>query len=356
MIVKQQLFVVNLITILTLVLLNPTVAMACTRAVYLGPENTVLTGRSMDWVKTAGSNLWVFPRGMQRDGAAGPNSMRWQSMYGSIVTSFFDAASVDGINEKGLVINVLYLAESIYPTPTKNDKRKAMSIAAWGQYVLDNFTTVNQAVTELSKEPFYVIAVQTPDGYPGNGHLAISDPSGDSAIFEYVDGKLIIHHDRKYQVMTNSPTFDQQLAINSYWGSVGGETFLPGTSRAADRFVRASYYTSNLPQTADPVMSIAGVFSVIRNASAPFGVGDAAKPNISATLWRSLADQKAMVYYYESTTSPNIFWIEAKDIDFGAKDSSKLAVDNGQIYTGNAAKQFATAAPFKFLEAKPVTN
>ncbi len=356
MIVNQKLLIVNLITTMALGLLAPTTAIACTRAVYLGPQNTVLTGRSMDWVKTAGSNLWIFPRNMQRDGAAGPNSMKWQSKYGSIVTSFFDAATVDGMNEKGLVINVLYLAESIYPTPAKNDKRKAMSIAAWGQYVLDNFTTVNEAVDALSKEQFYVVLVNTPDGHPGTGHLAISDPSGDSAIFEYVDGKLIIHHDRKYQVMTNSPTFDQQLAINSYWQDVGGSTFLPGTSRAADRFVRASYFNAHLPQTADPIMAIAGMFSVIRNASAPFGVGDATKPNIAATLWRTLSDQKAMVYYYESTTSPDIFWIEAKDIDFGAKDSSKLAVDNGQIYSGNAAKQFVTAAPFKFLEAASSKN
>lgn len=349
----KKLFVVNFITTLTLGLLSSTAAIACTRAVYLGPENTVLTGRSMDWVKTVGSNIWVFPRGMQRDGAAGPNSIKWQSQYGSIVTSFFDAASVDGINEKGLVINVLYLVESVYPTPTKNDKRKPMSIAAWGQYVLDNFSTVNQAVTELSKEPFYIIAIKTPDGYPGNGHLAISDPSGDSAIFEYVDGKLVIHHDRKYQIMTNSPTFDKQLAIDAYWQGIGGETFLPGTSRAADRFVRATYFTGNLPQTADPIMSLAGIFSVMRNVSAPFGVGDPSRPNISATLWRSVSDQKSLVYYFESTTSPDIFWIEAKDIDFGAKDSSKLAIDNGQIYAGNAAKQFVTAAPFKFLEATP---
>lgn len=350
---SQRSFIVNLVTIFAVGLLSSTAAIACTRAVYLGPENTVLTGRSMDWVKTAGSNIWIFPRGMQRDGAAGPNSMQWQSKYGSIVTSFFDAASVDGMNEKGLVINVLYLAESIYPTPTKNDKRKPMSIAAWGQYVLDNFTTVNEAVDALAKEPFYIIAVTTPDGHPGNGHLAISDPSGDSAIFEYVNGKLVIHHDRKYQIMTNSPTFDQQLAIDTYWQGIGGSVFLPGTSRAADRFVRASYFNGNLPQTADPKMSIAGMFSVIRNASAPFGVGNATEPNISATLWRSVSDQKAMVYFYESTTSPDIFWIEAKDIDFGAKDSSKLAVDNGEIYMGNAVKQFVAAAPFKFLQATP---
>jgi choloylglycine hydrolase len=47
-------------------------ALACTRAVYLGPEDTVITVRNMDWKTDLGSNLWAFPRGMERDGAAGP--------------------------------------------------------------------------------------------------------------------------------------------------------------------------------------------------------------------------------------------------------------------------------------------
>jgi len=40
---------------------------------------------------------------------------------------------------------------------------------------------------------------------------------------------------------------------------------LPGTNRAADRFVRASYINT-IPKTADPIEGVAAVFSVIRNA------------------------------------------------------------------------------------------
>lgn len=329
-------------------------AIACTRAVYIGPENTVLTGRSMDWSTEVGSNIWVFAAGMKRDGAAGPNSMQWTSKYGSVISTFFDVATVDGMNEKGLVANALYLAESVYPTPTKNDPRKAMSIAAWTQFVLDNYATVDEAVTELSKEPFYVVLVMTPDGHPGTGHLAISDPSGDSAIFEYIDGKLVVHHSKQYQVMTNSPTFDQQLAINKYWQEIGGNTMLPGTSRAADRFVRASYFIGTAPQTAELVQSTAEVFAVIRNASAPFGTASPGEPNIAATLWRTVSDAKNMLYYFESTTTPNVFWIDFKDLKFGpGQPTMKLDVSSGAIYAGNAAKQMQAATPFKFLAATP---
>ena len=73
----------------TIALLPMESAHACTRAVYLGPEDTVITVRSMDWMSDLGSNLWAFPRGMQRDGAAGPTSIRWTSKYGSVIATAY---------------------------------------------------------------------------------------------------------------------------------------------------------------------------------------------------------------------------------------------------------------------------
>jgi choloylglycine hydrolase len=43
----------------------------------------------------------------------------------------------------------------------------------------------------LRKEPFYIVELKLPSGHAGVAHLSISDPSGDSAIFEYVDGKFV---------------------------------------------------------------------------------------------------------------------------------------------------------------------
>ena len=85
---------------------------ACTRVVYQGKGNTVLTGRTMDWKEDSRSNLWIFPRGMQRNGEIGKNPLEWTSKYGSVVTSAYDICSTDGMNEKGLVANLLWLAES----------------------------------------------------------------------------------------------------------------------------------------------------------------------------------------------------------------------------------------------------
>ena len=322
---------------------------ACTRVVYQGKDNTVLTARSMDWKEDTRSNLWIFPRGMKRNGEIGKNPLEWTSKYGSIVASAYDICSTDGMNEKGLVANLLWLAESEYPQ--WDGKKPGLSIAAWVQYILDNFATVDEAVSYVEKGTFEVVSDMMPDGTRmATLHLSISDADGDNAIFEYIGGELKIHHDKSYQVMTNSPVFDQQLALNDYWKNIGGTTFLPGTNRAADRFVRASFYINAIPKVADTRTAVASVFSVIRNTSVPLGITTPNEPNISSTRWRTVSDQNNKVYFIESTIQPNVFWVNLQDVDFSEKAPVKmLDLVSGKTYAGNTAEQFVEAKPFKFL-------
>jgi choloylglycine hydrolase len=302
----------------------------------------------MDWKEDSRSNLWIFPRGMQRNGEIGKNPLKWTSKYGSVIASAYDISSTDGMNEKGLVANLLWLAESAYPE--WDGKKPGLSIAAWVQYMLDSFATVDEAVAEMQKGTFEVVSDMMPDGSRmATLHLSISDATGDNAIFEYINGKLVIHHDRSYQVMTNSPVFDQQLALNDYWKNIGGLTFLPGTNRAADRFVRASYYVNVIPKVEDTRIAIASVFSVIRNTSVPYGISTPNEPNISSTRWRTVADQKNKVYYFESTLYPNVVWVDFKDIDLSEKAPVKmLNLVAGNNFAGNTAKDFVEAKPFVF--------
>ena len=132
---------------------------------------------------------------MARSGVAGPNSVKWTSKYGSLSVSAYEAGIADGMNEKGLVMNGLYLAESNYGKP---DDRPTMSIMAAGQYVLDNFGRVAEAVEGLRGDSFRLIAPTLPKGRGATQHMSLSDPTGDSAIFEWLDGKLVIHHGKEY--------------------------------------------------------------------------------------------------------------------------------------------------------------
>lgn len=335
------------------VLIVAEVAMACTRVVYLG-DNDVITARSMDWKSDVGTNLWILPSNVKRNGMAGPKSIQWTSKYGSVVATGYDISTTDGVNEKGLAANLLWLVESEYPNIEKT-KKPPLSISLWAQYVLDNYATVDEAIRALEKEPFMVVTDQVPgEKRLATLHLSLSDATGDSAIIEYIAGKQVIHHSRKYQVMTNSPTFDQQLALNSYWQQIGGTTMLPGTNRAADRFARASFYINAIPKNATPEHSLASVFSVIRNTSVPFGLNTEEEPNISSTRWRTVVDHKRGLYFFESAVSPNVFWVDLKDINFKDGQTKKLELgpDQAKTYAGKANSSFKMTQPFQFLGIK----
>ncbi len=320
----------------------------CTRIVYQGPKSTIITARSMDWKTEIPANLWVFPRGMERNSQIKPFLKAWKSKYGSVVTSSWDIASSDGMNEAGLAGNLLWLAESKYP---ETDKMKSsLEISLWLQYVLDNFATVEEAVMELQKEEFTVVSFAIPgtDKFT-TIHMSLSDKTGDNAIFEYIDGNLVIHHDMSYVTMTNSPIYEEQLAINTYWKDIPGTVMLPGTNRAADRFVRASYYINAVPKTDDPKIAIPTVFSVIRNASVPYGISSPTEPNISSTRWRTLSDHKRLTYYFENILNPNVVYLNFQNLDFNEmKPVKKLTLENNENYSGEASKHLNDADPFKF--------
>lgn len=326
-------------------------ASACTRVVYLGENQDVITARSMDWQSDIATNLWVLPRGIARNGQAGSDSIHWKAKYGSVVASGFDISTTDGLNEAGLSANLLWLVESEYPA--QRGRKPGLAISLWAQYMLDNFATVAEAVAALEREPYALVT----DDLPGESrqatlHLALSDASGDSAIVEYIGGKQVIHHDRAYQVMTNSPVFNQQLALNTYWQQIGGTVMLPGTNRSADRFARASFYINAIPKSEDPVVALASVFSVIRNVSVPYGITTPDQPNISSTRWRTVADHKRRLYFFESALTPNTFWVDLNKVDF-AVGAQVLKLDLGRdqrnVFAGDALGQFQPSAPFAFL-------
>lgn len=325
---------------------------ACTRVVYEGPDGMIVTGRTMDWKEDPHTNIYIFPRGLERKGAESAATVEWISKYGSVVAAGYDIGICDGMNEKGLVANLLFLPESVYET--ENDTRPVMGLSIWTQYVLDNFATVEEAVEELSKDSFRLDAPDLPNGVKSRLHLAISDATGNNAIIEYLDGHVSIYEGKEYQVLTNSPAYNLQLAINDYWKQVGGLNMLPGTNRSSDRFARASFYINAVAQTPDPEIAIPTVFSVIRNVSVPFGISTPDSPHISSTRWRSVCDQKDLVYYFEKTVPMAVMHVNMHEIDFSKGSGERvLRLTDNKNYEGDVTGDFvASVSPFQFLFGK----
>jgi penicillin V acylase-like amidase (Ntn superfamily) len=200
-----------------------------------------------------------------------------------------------------------------------------------------------------------VIQMEDPTGgKPPTIHLALDDATGDSCIIEYVDGRAKVYHSPEYRVMTNSPTYDQQLELVKAFTALGDDAPIPGSTLATDRFARATYYVNRLEQPKTQLNAIAAMFSVIRNAAQPFRIPDPGKPDASQTIWQTVSDLTNLRYVFESTTRPNIVWVDLKDLDF-AEGSPQLKLDliselslEGGL-AGNVSGRFEDTGPMTFL-------
>ncbi len=331
---------------------------ACSRATWVGKDGTTITGRSMDWPYDFNTHFYIIPRGELNTGL--PGGYTWTSKYGTVVLAGAMNpggpinGAFDGMNEKGLGANMLYLAETDFGS-TPSDDTPNVSWAAWLQYILSNFGTVPEAVEAMQKNPVYFVPVNFGPGGAAHPsvHLSLTDPTGDSAILEYLDGKLVIHHGKKYKVMTNSPTYDRQLTLNDYWSRMDNTKVLPGSHQSEDRFVRASYYLNFMgDEITDERRQVAGVFSIMRNVSVPWGAADPDHPNIAPTYWRSVLDHKRMNYYFESALSPFVVMVDLNKIDFAAGSgirSVALEGEEGFKLQGEINDAFTPAEPIAYL-------
>ena len=321
----------------------------CTRVVWPDANGSVIVGRNMDFHMDLLTNLWKLPRGIERtDGAEG--TLTWKATYGSIVATAFDLIATDGMNEAGFAGHLLWLAESDYGTPEPSATQ--LSQAVWLQYYLDNFSTVQEAVDWTRKTQVQIAQLFDPTGHlVPTLHLAINDATGDSAIIEYTDGRPTVYHSRAYKVMTNSPPFAQQLELVKQIDGLGGDQPLPGSTLASDRFARASFYVERQVQPRTQVEAIAAMFSIIRNAAQPFRSPEPGKPDASQTIWQVVLDLTHKRYVFESTTRPNIVWVDFADLDFSEGSGVKkldlvgrLALEGG--LAGNVSAEFAPVDHF----------
>ncbi len=290
---------------------------ACTTLFWNDNSQAKVVARTVDLFTPDLPTLIVYPRGIERQGEAGSNSLKWKSQYGSVVVSEFQTSAVsDGINEHGLAAHLLYLTGSSYEQ--RDEKIPALSNTLWAQYILDNYKTVDEVIKATDSFQITETIVYNKK-WPL--HLSVQDSSGDAAVIEFIDGKKIIYHGPQYTVMTNEPAYKIQLENLKRYKSFGGKLSLPGDSDPLSRFVRVATYLKTLPSPKDLRDALAGILSVIRTAMVPFGAVDTSGNETEdawATRWVSVADLTNKTYYFNSTTTPNIIWLELNKLDFSA--------------------------------------
>jgi penicillin V acylase-like amidase (Ntn superfamily) len=328
-------------------------AAACTRILSNDNGGSVFVARSMDWATTTEPVLTVLPRGLRHDGGrvghevvVGENPLRWTSRYGSVVTTIYGVGTADGINEHGLAAHMLYFPPADYGP--RDTSKPGLQAALWAQYALDSAETVEEALANLEKIQVVKIEIER-NGQTQRAtvHMALEDATGDSAILEVLDGKLVIHHGRQFRVMTNAPAYDEQLKLlgGRDYSNPTMETQVPGNVNPRDRFQRATYYLSVLSKPKTETEGIAGMFGLIRNVSIPFG----APVNGSTfdTEYRTVSDLTDTRYYFELTTAPNVLRVDLKKLNLNAGAAVMTLNPNDIALSGDVSTKFRrAAAPF----------
>jgi penicillin V acylase-like amidase (Ntn superfamily) len=326
-------------------------ATACSRILWNDNKLAVVVGRTMDWPESTEPVLTVFPRGMARDGGrtgaavtVAVNPAKWTSKYGSLVTTIYGIGSADGLNEAGLAAHMLYLDAADFGP--RDASKPGLQAGLWAQYLLDNAANVGEALALL--EHVQVVPTEA-HGHKANVHLAIEDAGGDSAIIEYIGGKPVIHHGREFRIMTNDPTYDQQLALlkSQDYSKPSSDMPLPGNVNPIDRFQRAAYYEALLPEPKNEREAIAGVLAIARNVSVPFGAPYESF-GIYNTEYRTAINLTDKRYYFELTTSPNVVWAELSTFDLRPGAAVMILNPDDIALSGDVTRRFQKAARVPF--------
>ncbi len=324
----------------------PIPTQACTGIGFTTADNTQIQARTIEWAEyDLDSKLVILPRSMKNTSYTpqGKNGISWVSKYGIVGASTVREEFItEGVNEKGLNAGIFFFPHygSLAPYNPKKAK-KSISDAELVRWLLGNFATVAEALKGLKKIDIIPIAAPDKNGISNTGHWRITDAAGHSIVLEITDKGQRHIYENKLGVLTNSPDFAwQSKNLNNYVNlhpgaapaqKINGETLfafgagsgflgLPGDITPPSRFVRAFFWLSSAPKTADARTGVEQAFHILNNFDIPIGSEFAAEAKVpplpSATQWTTVSDLTHPAFYYRTMYNSQIRKVDLTKIDF----------------------------------------
>lgn len=285
----------------------------------LKSDTELLFGRNYDWNIGYGI-IFVNKKGVMKSAATKHESAaQWISKYGSVTFNQFGREfPTGGINESGLVVELMWLEGTEYPS--KDDRPEVGGILQWIQYQLDNFSTVEDVINsdKLIRIPQRAVPV----------HFLITDSKGNTATIEFLNGKLISHNgkDLRYGVLTND-TYESSSDYYERFLKSGDDSRLQSENNSLNRFAKTCSMINNLESSGkQPTVDYA------------FDILDEVSQNES-TKWSIVYDINKKKIFYKTNSNPLIRNIDMSLIDF---ECSKpvLMIDIGAGKNENVNRYF----------------
>jgi len=299
------------------VLLVDSACPACT-AFSLEGKRTVLSAKNYDWEVEAGQVV-VNPRGLQKRAAASENPAVWTSRFGSVTFNQYGREfPCGGVNENGLVIEVLWLEETVYPA---DDARPAVSPLQWLQYLLDNCASVEEALAAQEK-------IRIPAGTSVPLHFFLCDESGSCAAVEFLEGETVVHtgKDLPTRVLTNH-TYDVSRRFLMEHAGFGGSRLPAEGFRSKDRFVRTSAALAERKAAGGP--SVDEAFAILDGVAS------------EQTMWSIVYDLGGKRLYFRTHSFGAIREVDMNVFDFSCS-APALVLDMSDSLSGPVNGSFVT--------------
>jgi len=309
----------NTLTAVIFIALLATTAVPCT-TFCLRTKTATLVAHNYDYDTGVGM-LMVNKRGVAKvsttedDG----NPAKWTSKYGSVTFNQFGRENPNGgMNEKGLVVELMWLGDTEYP---KAGKEPSVDLLEWIQYQLDTTATVDEALKNAA-------AIRIDPQLPGiKIHYLIADAGGNAAVVEYLSGKLVV----RTGVELPKPV----LTNNTYTSSLEYLQKTPidkaTTDGSFDRFLRASKGLEGYVPNKDP---IAYSFSILD------GVQSRHYSTSDDTVWSVVYDQRSGLIHFKTKAVPTEKVIDTRKFDYACGSTVRM-LDVDTKAAGDVTASFA---------------
>jgi choloylglycine hydrolase len=286
----------GIICCFVIIYIIPQIAQACS-TFCLDPTNTQpvpVFGKNYDWDVDDGLII-INKRNVLKTSAAAESPISWTSKYGNVTFNQYGREFAHGgINEAGLVIEIMWLSATTYPSP---DSRSGVDCLQWVQYQLDNFSTVAEVIASDSQ--IRIVSNSAPL------HYLVCDSTGTCASIEFLEGKMVVHTGKTMpaKALTNSP-YAQSIEFLKQHEGFGGTTPIGTTTSSLDRFARAANMLKNYePTTSEGAHEYA--FDILKNVSAG-----------ARTKWSIVYDIASRRVYFRTFANPQIRYFELNAFDF----------------------------------------
>ena len=247
----------------------------------------------------------------------------WTSKYGSVTFNMYGREfPMEGINEAGLVVQILMLAETEYPAP---DSRPYIGLVQWLQYQLDNFSTIEEVIASDSQLRIQI----RENGQPI--HYLISDSMGNCAIIEFIGGKMVYYTNETMPVktLTNS-TYEKSVEFMYQHMGWGGDLPIPQGESSLDRFVRAADMVRNYDMGTS-ASAVDYAFDTLESV--------AQSREVSATQWSIVYDIQNLRIYFCTLENKQIRYINLSSFNFSCKTPVKVLDINDDL-SGDVENSF----------------